>query len=960
MPTDAQVDKALELIQKSGGNYQYFFEKLTSPAWIEPLAKRGRFSHPPAIERLGDMYRFPRWPEGDYLLRMAPLSPGAVAAAISDGCFTSDNPLVHQLLIEIGSILPGTDASRIANREKRWIDTQTSLFTLYPEKAATFVEHLCATGEAHAALNLTTSMLEVRAPVEREGTAVEGDDGSTIVWKSTPDPLGKMEPVWSGLFLRKVVEPLARALPAELLASFARNLNHAVSIHSKNPDDHSNDYSDIWRPNIEHASHPDTLSETVSALIAAIKFIVGARENGVRLVFDALEQYDWPIFNRIRAFTLLESVYYDQEVTEHFIEAPERYVRTSINPEFSSLLTKVGPTLRPEVLNRILTRIDAGPDPASYAYHLEHRVQPEEVNAVRTQIVEQWKRDWMFPLSEVLDAPRTATLKALLEKYDAPRPRFRMGGGARVIQDHSPSDVASFNTMTVPDLVQYLKDWVPPASGLPFEQPSRAGLASTLRQWVDENPERASESLNEFLTTDLDPGYITAILEAFAALAKTDRAFDVYAVARAAQWVAEDTDPLAEAIEGAGTREATWNWAQMSAARYLTDLMLQEARLDVTRAAEIWPAVKAVCYLARPTVEDEAEYKKEANRYASFALNTPRPVGVEAMIRYGRWLKLATPEERFQLDQLAPVFEVLDEKLDPHEEPSVAVREMFGMQFRTLAWLDLAWFSTAIPKLFPGRDGKTKEERTLDRFAWNTYLQYGGPVVDTVPAMRNRYLMAIRALSSSDTTVSDLDRTLASHIMQYYGHGAIELDDPMLVLFFESASVSLRAQALGDIGWNAGHEAASLDEKIQARFMSLLDSRMFLVDPGSMQDANELASFGWWLGSGKFPDQWAIERAMLILEKTRSLRPDFTVIEQLSRLCAMYPFEAVRIMRVLFEDDKDGWAIHGWGQHLDDILRAAFDDGDKARKEAGDFVEILVGRGFRGYREFAAKPKTKV
>jgi hypothetical protein len=956
MPTDAQVDKALELIQKSGGNYQYFFAKLTSPVWIEPLAKRGRFSHPPAIERLGDMYRFPRWPEGDYLLRMASHSPAAVAAAISDECFTSDNPLVHQLLIEIGSILPGPDATRIANREKRWIDTQTSLFTLYPEKAAAFVEHLCATGGTHAALNLTASILEVRAPAEREGTVIEGDDGSTVVWKSTPDPLGKMEPVWSSLFLRRAVEPLARAVPAELLASFARNLNLAVSIRSKNPDDHSNDYSDIWRSQIEHTSHPDTLNETVSALIAAIKVIVGAREDGIRLVFDALKQYDWPIFNRIRAFALLESAYSDQEVTEHFIESPEGDVRMSINPEFSTLLTKMAPTLRPEVLNRLLTRIDAGPDPASYAYHLEHRVQPEEVDAVRAQIIERWKRDWMFPLSEVLDPPRAATLQALLEKHDAPRPRFR-SGGARVVQDHSPSDVANFNAMTVPDLVQYLKEWVPPTSGLPFEQPSRAGMANTLRQWVDEDPQRATENLNTFLTTDLDPGYITAILEAFAALAKTDRPFDAYAVARAAQWVAESTDPLAEATEGAGVREATWNWAQMSAARYLTDLLLQEVRLDVTRTAEIWPAVRAVCYLARPTVEDEAEYKKEANRYASFALNTPRPVGVEAMIRYGRWLKLATPADRFRPDQLAPVFDVLDQKLNPLEEPSVAVREMFGMQFRTLAWLDLAWFSTAIPKLFPGKDSKDKEERTLDRFAWNTYLQYGGPVADTVTAMRNRYLMAIQALSSSDTTVSDIDRTLASHIIQYYGHGAIELDDPMLVQFFETASVSLRAQALGDIGWNVGHEGASLDGKIQARFMSLLDSRMFLLDPGSTQDANELASFGWWLGSGKFPDEWAIERAMLILEKTRSLRPDFTVIEQLSRLRTAYPYEAVRIMRVLFEDDKDGWAIHGWGQHLDDILRAAFDDGDKAREEAGEFVELLVARGFRGYREFAGKPK---
>jgi hypothetical protein len=65
MPTDAQVDKALELIQKSGGNHQYFFEKLTSPSWIGPLARRGRFDHPPGIERIGNMYRFLPWPEGE-------------------------------------------------------------------------------------------------------------------------------------------------------------------------------------------------------------------------------------------------------------------------------------------------------------------------------------------------------------------------------------------------------------------------------------------------------------------------------------------------------------------------------------------------------------------------------------------------------------------------------------------------------------------------------------------------------------------------------------------------------------------------------------------------------------------------------------------------------------------------------------------------------------------------------
>ena len=122
MPTNDQVDRALELVQRSGGNYQYFFEKLTSPAWIEPLAKRGRFADPPNAERVGDMYRFPRWPEGDYLLRMAPIAPEVVSGVITDECFASDNPLVDLLLIEIGSALPGPQARSIAQREKRWVE----------------------------------------------------------------------------------------------------------------------------------------------------------------------------------------------------------------------------------------------------------------------------------------------------------------------------------------------------------------------------------------------------------------------------------------------------------------------------------------------------------------------------------------------------------------------------------------------------------------------------------------------------------------------------------------------------------------------------------------------------------------------------------------------------------------------------------------------------------------------
>jgi hypothetical protein len=244
-------------------------------------------------------------------------------------------------------------------------------------------------------------------------------------------------------------------------------------------------------------------------------------------------------------------------------------------------------------------------------------------------------------------------------------------------------------------------------------------VAETLREWASDDPQHASEVLDNFLTTELDPAYITALLDSFAGALKSEKSFDVYAVARAAQWVAESTDALIETDGNALTPQATWNWAHMSAARFMTGLFLQEKRLDIARAPELFPAVRALCFLPRPTVEDEVEYKKEWSRYPSFALNTPRPVGVEAMIRYGRWIKLATPEAEFTPATIAPVLEVLEQKLDATHEPSAAVREMFGMQFRTLAWLDIEWFKAVIPKLFPGKYGAL---RTLDRFGWNSYL----------------------------------------------------------------------------------------------------------------------------------------------------------------------------------------------------------------------------------------------
>ena len=86
MPKPETVSKALEQIGKSAANYQYFFDKLSSPEWLAPLAEKGRFKQPPEKQPVEGGVRFPGWPESQYLVRMVKIPSGATAGAADPPC----------------------------------------------------------------------------------------------------------------------------------------------------------------------------------------------------------------------------------------------------------------------------------------------------------------------------------------------------------------------------------------------------------------------------------------------------------------------------------------------------------------------------------------------------------------------------------------------------------------------------------------------------------------------------------------------------------------------------------------------------------------------------------------------------------------------------------------------------------------------------------------------------------
>ena len=392
----------------------------------------------------------------------------------------------------------------------------------------------------------------------------------------------------------------------------------------------------------------------------------------------------------------------------------------------------------------------------------------------------------------------------------------------------------------------------------------------------------------------------------------------------------------------------------MSCARFLAELFLHPQRLHTSRRRELWPALELIAENPSPSPDDEKEYVKGSD-FGLLALNSTRSVGLEAVVQYARWIKASESGIRADSEGLPEVFALLAKHLDGTADQSIAVREMYGMQFRILAWLDRAWLERQLPALFP-----EEPFRVLDRFAWNSYLRFSRPIADLLPAMRFRYERAINALQAHANVVDDSERALGGHLIGYYASGAIALGDPLLASFFLKASPRLRAQTIGDIGWHLREEqSGNLSSVAQERLVTLWESRFASASQKHVSEARqELASFGWWLSSKKFADAWAIQQAVSVLDTFRKLDPDFAVVERLAELASAYPFEAVHCLGLIFEEDRDGWAIHGWGENPQIIIREALRDHERGREEATRVLNIFISRGHNGFRSLLRVPET--
>lgn len=937
MPSRNHVKQAMAMI-RGRAEYEYFFARLDTPKWIDPLLEEGRFDNPPPPIQDADAFRLQSWPESQYLARVAAEAPEAAGRVLLH-INQPANPLIHEDLAEVAAKVDLDTASKWAKKETAWLADQRWLSYGLPEKLFSLCERLAAGGRMPEAIGFLRTLF---APIPDARVPKVTSEGNTI----PPRPIGRFEGYVYNRLLRRAVSLLGQQQSQSGLRALVELLNEAVRLSLSDAPDPPTDYSFIWRDGVEDVD--EERSDVRSALVDAVRDLaVALAEQGLcNEALQTLESQPWRIFRRIALHVL--RVACNSELTEiraRLVDA-EAFNNPEIRHEYVLLLRDNFDRLNGTQQEEILSWVSTGPDRvAMRKRHLRatgEALSPELEHAW----VEHWQRDRLAPLQHVLPPVWRARFEALHTQHGpAVFDLSPMGPGEVQIGFASPVTVEQLRAMESESLRRYLRDWVPSEG---FNAPTREGVVENLRALGDgfflDESSRATE------WKDLHAQYISAFLAQMIELLRSGTAINWQQIILLVSHVADSR----------GTDEDS-KWAR----KHVADLL--KVGFDSGVAApprayrdQLWVVLSRL--LERDDA-DEADAEMEGDSLDALtpAINSFKGRLTEAVIRFAIWVKRdeAPNESGWRLrDRLPPVAATLDRLVDPEVDQSVRTRAIFGVQLGPLLWLDAQWAVERKSALFPV--GEVSAD--LRAAVWETFIVYAQPYGLALELFQDQYVDAVNALSPdspSSRAREAYEERLAEHLMTYYWQGLLTLDTGRpLEGFFTHAAPRIRRRAISFVGRGL-YAADEIAPKPLTRLAELMDWRIAAVEAHESRApddaaAPDLQEYGWWFVSGKLDPAWAIDRLLRILRLIGRVDPRHQTAEALIGFVDEFPREVAECIRRLVEGAEQPHEIASWLESARTILIGlAPTDDTLVREERDRTLNALVARRFTEFRLLA-------
>ncbi len=996
VPTDQELDQVLSRL----GNEQhrrYFYERLENPRWLRRLHERHRlFGAPPQpwTDSQGET-RLPRWPEGDYLARMATNEP-ELAVEIVTKAKPTTNSLVHRTFLEVALAIPPAQSARLVPLARKWLESPSKDW-LGSHRLAEWAAHVARGGDAGTALKLARMLVEVRRG-ETPTTPVRDTRarGGVTTWLDSYDYADALRTMLPDLIAAGGLAALE--LVNNQLETWLRHGGQGIV-------DSLRDYSWLWRPSI--ASHEQNMGNTIEdALIDAARDaarLVAERDDVQPAdVVAALERRQWTVFRRLEFNFLADLVSESQDrESAAFTLARQRVLDAgnlndySLVHEYSAITRAVLPLLDEAETAAWTSLIEQGPiiDEAD----LRERLAPDpqagndvdaadgDARAVEPTLDERvdlyrevWRRDRLGAVREALPPPLQDRYAELARRFgEAQNSDFATYTSAMWVGPSSPSTQQEILELNVDDLILFLQHWRPGPRTWP-PGPSIDGLTQELQAAVTSDPRHFAERAEDF--APCGRSFVKAILQGLEGALRGGLSFPWASVVRLCAAVASQVVDDTEADAGVHEEDPSWRWAQRAAASLLLQGLQPTAEeLPRSLGEQVLTVLAQLVESPEPTPDDDRQgYGSDGEDPVTVALNSTRGQALRGLIAYAAWQLRqegtqpqeppdasgeSTPARQAESGPeagLASVPDILDRHLDPTADPSPAVRSVYGQHYPQLLHIMPEWARSRAVRIF-GSDTPLDRQQHAAGVA---FLAFNQPAPRLLDALSTQYSAWVNAAAAGDFDEKPLygfesiAGRLAAHLLLLYSWGRIDLETGLLADFFETAPAKVRADGLSHFGWLLWRSKGTIPDDVLARLQTLWERRRQAlveaieagapVEEAGTSPTAELTAFGWWFRSERFDRRWALDELLVVLRYTADVESlDVDLTEQVVQAAHTDLDAALDAYDLLLRSARQGWRLTEVVREGYDLLAAALNSGRPQLVEhATRLIDEIASWGF--------------
>lgn len=899
--SEQDVERMLELIERRGANFAFFFQRVNDASWLPILGERGYFAHPPNVEPAGDgMVGFPLWWPIRYLATVSTDAPDAVVE-LALQLPKVDNPRVYEDILDIALRLHGEQSAKLKPKilEYASIEYQSLAF-----RYAELLAHWTAEQQITAALDLAEVLVQFAPDPDSESKQERQK-------KNPRDPLAWLEPrprldQWDyQKILETGVRPLAERDPyqaAHLLISAAANMIHLQTHREDLDKGEGEDFSEVWCRRLDEQDKDsyDSRETLVHALTLACEQVFEKSPESIASLDDVLRKQRWKIFTRLRHHLY---ALHPNEQTKPWIReatlAHKDYAQWDHHYEFQRMVRHAcehfGATLlTQEERRQIFEAILSGPSKADFQERMGERFAED--------LFEQRQRNFhrmqLRPFASVLFgkyADYFWQLEAEADKQISDEDYWPFAGKpeANWMAHRSPQSPEDLANLTDEELLGYINAWQEEhhdkddwsvvvnieALAEAFQAVFKDSIipdAGRLRFWID-NREQIER-----------PIYVRAMISAMQDQVKTKDFEALNKWLTFCEWVLSHPDQEREEGDGyrlGGESRENPNWYNVRRAvgDFVGACLAKDVDVPLSAREHLAKLLDMLCtQFDRGLDKDESVLVNRSDQIAEGLSNT-RSRALESLVHFGFWLRRSDSEA-----DVSEVATILEKRFAPETDHPLSLpeRAMLGMQYSNIFILDGAWATEHEADFFP------QDDLPAWMAAFGSFLHRNRPIKPIFAVLRDDFELALQHFTKQEHSHEKLADHLGRHVFTYYLRGEYPLrgEASLLERYYQRTSGDRArwATVFDFAGRVLRDNGSQLDPASKDRAVQFVDWRLEVGEP------MELEHFARWLTAECLDPAWRLDTYSRILNVVQSKRLRF--FDALTTLGSLLPDHTAKVV----------------------------------------------------------------